>query len=234
MKDAYLVPNRTGPGVGIRIEESLCIGCCSCANICRIQTILPNPEKGKPPIVAYPDECWYCGVCVGVCPTGALEMRLPINQRVLFKEKETGRVFRIGASDSPEKSFFKPPYGWLEGNEANGAWKAIERHEKPVAAVISSEVCTAIGAYFAEEKGKDCGNKLCGILKAMGFDKVYCSDTVPDSCRDCYSLFVGPAKDEKADCSINTKQLSEMINHGCVTRYTAVHVWRQTEEQDFD
>jgi hypothetical protein len=37
---------------------------------------------------------------------------LPINQRILFKRKESGEVFRLGADDAPSKSYFKPPVGW--------------------------------------------------------------------------------------------------------------------------
>lgn len=108
----YIVPNPTGPTIAISIDPRLCIGCNACANICRMQTILPNPMPGKPPILAYPDECWYCASCVEACRTGALQMRLPISQRVMFKRKATREVFRIGQKDGPQKSFFNPPYGW--------------------------------------------------------------------------------------------------------------------------
>ena len=109
----YIVPNHTGPTIAVSIDPELCVGCNACVNICRIQTLLPNPKRGEPPVVAYPDECWYCACCVEACRTGALQMHLPINQRVFFKDKETGKVFRLGAVDSPEKTFFKPPFGWL-------------------------------------------------------------------------------------------------------------------------
>ena len=129
--EAYITPNHPGPTMAVGIDKKFCIGCNSCANICRTQTILPNPERGREPVVAYPDECWYCGCCVEACPTGALEMRLPINQRVFFKDKETGRVFRIGGAETPPKSFFRPPYGWLGGNELNGLWRELERGGAP-------------------------------------------------------------------------------------------------------
>lgn len=110
-KKVYIVPNPTGPTVAVSIDPEICIGCNACANICRVQTILPNPNRGQPPLVVYPDECWYCGCCVEACRTGALCMNLPINQRILFKRKDTGEVFRIGGSEAPIKSFFYPPYG---------------------------------------------------------------------------------------------------------------------------
>jgi len=111
-KKAYIVPNPSGPTLGIAIHPDLCVACNACVRICRTQTILPNPTRGRPPIVAYPDECWYCGCCVEACPRGALEMRLPINQRLFFKRKETGEIFRIGQHNPPPKSYFNPPYGW--------------------------------------------------------------------------------------------------------------------------
>jgi NAD-dependent dihydropyrimidine dehydrogenase PreA subunit len=115
----YIESNPTGPTIAISIDPDRCIGCNACANICRMQTLLPSPELGKPPILAYPDECWYCACCVEVCRTGALQMRLPIGQRVMFKRKSTGEVFRLGQKNGPEKTYFNPPYGYrkLGGTE---------------------------------------------------------------------------------------------------------------------
>lgn len=114
MAETYVFTNPTGPTVAVSIDENLCVGCNACANICRMQTIIPNSEPGKPPILAYPDECWYCACCVEVCRTGALKMNLPINQRIFYKRKETGEIFRIGDKNCPPKSYFVSPYGWLE------------------------------------------------------------------------------------------------------------------------
>jgi NAD-dependent dihydropyrimidine dehydrogenase PreA subunit len=112
MDKAFLTPNPTGPTEAVSIDTDLCVGCNACADICRMQTIMPHPVRGKPPVVVYPDECWYCGCCVAACRTGALQMRLPINQRLFFKRKATGEVFRIGQKDPPPKSYFKPPFGY--------------------------------------------------------------------------------------------------------------------------
>ena len=116
MKDQeiYISQNPTGPTAAVCSDESICLGCNACANICRMQTILPNPEAGKAPILAYPDECWYCGCCVEVCRSGALTMNLPINQRVFFKRKTTGEIFRIGQPNGPDRSYFVPPFGTRE------------------------------------------------------------------------------------------------------------------------
>ncbi len=228
----YILPNHTGPTYAVAIDEELCIGCNSCTNICRVQTILPNPEKGKPPILAYPDECWYCACCVEACPTGALQMRLPINQRVCFKDKETGQLYRMGADGNPPKSFFLPPYGWLSGNELGGLWKAIERKKKPIIAYVDPRVNTEIGKFFAEKEPKDNGQKITALLKAIGFAKVIQADEAQlDS--NVTSVFIGP-EPKDADFILSIEQLAQMINRACVSRFTAIDIWRRVTPVPFD
>lgn len=66
-------------------DESLCVGCNICANICQCDIMIPNPEKGKHPIVAFPGECYYCGACVMVCPRpGAIDLQHPVMNRAKF------------------------------------------------------------------------------------------------------------------------------------------------------
>ena len=111
MEKAYLVPNPIAPNQPIAIDPGKCIACNQCVGYCRTQTLLPNPEKGKPPVVNYPEECWFCGCCIEACKQGAVQIRYPINQRIFFKRKATGEVFRLGGPDSPPQSYFKPPVG---------------------------------------------------------------------------------------------------------------------------
>jgi NADPH-dependent glutamate synthase beta subunit-like oxidoreductase len=64
-----------------------------------------------PPLVLYPDECWFCGTCVEECPVkGAIRMEHPLNQRVGWKRKETGELFRMGMKNPPPP-YTRPPVG---------------------------------------------------------------------------------------------------------------------------
>ena len=64
-----------------------------------------------PPLVLYPDECWFCGTCVEECPAeGAIRMEHPLNQRVVWKRKETGELFRRGMKNPPSPNL-RPPVG---------------------------------------------------------------------------------------------------------------------------
>jgi NAD-dependent dihydropyrimidine dehydrogenase PreA subunit len=101
-KKAYMIPNPFAPSRAIKINPELCNGCNTCIEVCRTDVYVPNPEKGKPPIILYPDECWFCGCCVEHCPIpGANKMEHPLNQRIGWKRKETGELFRMGMHNPP-------------------------------------------------------------------------------------------------------------------------------------
>jgi len=77
-KEVLALPERSA-AIPITFNKDKCISCNRCVNICQVDVLLPNPEKGKPPIVQYPGECWYCGCCVIECPIdGAIELRHPL------------------------------------------------------------------------------------------------------------------------------------------------------------
>jgi len=72
------------------IDPELCTGCNQCVEVCQVDLMLPNQQKGSPPIVRYPDECWYEGCCVDVCPvSGAIRLVHSPANRVNWKLKES-------------------------------------------------------------------------------------------------------------------------------------------------
>ena len=98
----YAVPNVNAPNTPVIINEEICTGCNECVEVCQIDVFIPNPEEGKPPIVLHPEECWYGGCCVFVCPNpGAITFNWPLMQRVHFKRKATGERFQIGGKPPP-------------------------------------------------------------------------------------------------------------------------------------
>ncbi len=91
----YALPNMCTPSNPVTFDPQICDGCNACVDICQADVLIPNPEKGKPPIILYPEECWRSGDCVEECPTGALKLRYPLMMRVHYKDKETGEIRRI-------------------------------------------------------------------------------------------------------------------------------------------
>ncbi len=109
----YAVPNLITPHKPIEINENVCNGCNVCVEHCQMGVLVPSTQKGKPPIVLYPDECWYCGCCVMECSRrhlGAIKMNWPLMLRMRWKDKKTGEHFRFGMSNPPPPNP-RPPVG---------------------------------------------------------------------------------------------------------------------------
>jgi NAD-dependent dihydropyrimidine dehydrogenase PreA subunit len=88
----YAIPESriTNP---ITFNPDICIGCNLCMDICQVDIFIPNPKKGKPPIVLYPGECWYCGCCVAECPKhGAIKLNVPLMNRVHWKRRNGDNI----------------------------------------------------------------------------------------------------------------------------------------------
>lgn len=114
----YMESNLVTPNKPILFDENVCNGCNQCTKSCMMDVLYPNPEKGKPPVVLYPDECWYCGCCVMDCPIWEkepikpIQLMHPMMQRVRWKRKETGEHFRVGMKNPPPPNNRPPVGGW--------------------------------------------------------------------------------------------------------------------------
>lgn len=80
----------------LSFDVDKCNGCNRCLEACQVDVLVPNPQRGLPPIAAFPGECWYCGCCVMECPRpGAICLNgLPQNS-VHFKRSTTNEDFYV-------------------------------------------------------------------------------------------------------------------------------------------
>ena len=60
------------------IDRKLCNTCGICYNICPQDVFSFDKKQKQVPVIAYPQECWYCGACVVDCPKGAVSLTLPL------------------------------------------------------------------------------------------------------------------------------------------------------------
>jgi NAD-dependent dihydropyrimidine dehydrogenase PreA subunit len=68
---------------GPRIDYSFCDGCGSCYDNCPTDAFGWDDDKGLP-VVVYPAECWYCGICELDCPEQAIDVEVPLNVKLWF------------------------------------------------------------------------------------------------------------------------------------------------------
>jgi NAD-dependent dihydropyrimidine dehydrogenase PreA subunit len=109
----YMLPNPPTPNRAVKFNQEICNGCNMCAEVCPTDVMMPNPQKGKPPIVLYPEECWYCAGCVEECNReGAITLVHPTSQNISvnWKRKDTGEYFRLGMKNPPPPNT-RPPSG---------------------------------------------------------------------------------------------------------------------------
>ena len=105
----YASPNLPSPSAPVTFDPDLCTGCNTCVDVCQMDMLIPNPDAGKPPLVIFPDECWYGGCCVFSCPTsGAIKLNFPLVWTTPWKRRETGELFWIGMKNPPPPNP-KPP-----------------------------------------------------------------------------------------------------------------------------
>lgn len=114
-EEIRVYPNKVIPHDPVIFDENVCTGCNICVDVCVMDILMPNPEKGRPPVIVYPDECYYDGLCVYNCPLwqkGSIKLNHAVNQRVRWKRKATGEHFRLGMPNPPAPNTRPPVGGW--------------------------------------------------------------------------------------------------------------------------
>jgi dihydroorotate dehydrogenase subfamily 1 len=76
------------------VDEQNCIYCAECETTCIYQVF--KIDKDNKQVWIDEDKCWSCGFCVGICPTGAIELRDRRNKkRVIWNNQGLAVPFTV-------------------------------------------------------------------------------------------------------------------------------------------
>jgi NAD-dependent dihydropyrimidine dehydrogenase PreA subunit len=118
IEKVYIVPNPPTPNRVLAFDAQFCNGCNLCVDVCPDDVLMPNPDPRQPPIVVYPEECWYCGACVEECARSGITLLHPTSQRISvnWKRRATGQHFRLGMRNPPPPNNTEPSGTRQPGN----------------------------------------------------------------------------------------------------------------------
>jgi formate dehydrogenase major subunit len=88
-----MAPNPATPCTAIVIDPDLCCGCNSCANVCRIDVLLPRPSLPRPEEGVFP----FKAPCESACPAG-IDIR---KQLALISEGRYQEALQLIKRDTP-------------------------------------------------------------------------------------------------------------------------------------
>ncbi len=66
----------------ITIDYDQCVNCKICYNVCPLD-VYGWDDHLAVPVVAYPAECYHCGLCEIDCPAVCIDVQLPVHARLL-------------------------------------------------------------------------------------------------------------------------------------------------------
>ena len=85
----------------------------TCYDVCPQDVFTFDNEE--PAVVAYPEECWYCGACVFDCPQEAIHLKLPLQMHIVPSPALYASPDKYDATELKKGAAFSRPV--IESNE---------------------------------------------------------------------------------------------------------------------
>lgn len=206
------------------VDKELCKGCDVCELICHTEAIelipqLKDGEKARPHrIDINPEKCDYCGMCVVVCPFGAIDVTLndekfiPVVEKGSFPElireinvdaEKCGQDCKVHEDECPLKIIDVSFEKVKRGDEAREGKKTIITIEKELC-----PCCKRCEIAFPPSviKVRKFFNGTININR----------DKCPEKCQDCVDVCPVEALYLREDEKVYAKELFCMYCRACV------------------
>ncbi len=150
----------------IYIDQELCTGCRSCADVCPVDAIVG--EFGQPQSVDQ-ELCVMCGQCVQVCSSYASILDEGIAPR---EQKLAERAMLPSVKE--------PLFAAYNQGKALKVKEALADPDKYVMVQVAPAVRVAIAEEFGMPLGSLAPGQMAAALRRLGFDRIYSTDFTAD------------------------------------------------------
>ena len=214
----YHAPDKDRSSAAVIRDYSKCIKCRKCEAICRAVGVgavkisgMADKTRVGFTISAEANGCVGCGMCVSVCPVGALSV------------KNDNKLLRIALNQK------RPVVAALFGPEGTEAGKLVSLlHGMGFAAVVD-------GGRFAAQT-----DDICPLKEHEGSlpETLFHTWAKAHYGKDCFTVWISACTalkyEHACDDAMTEAELAEFIRHAAVSRYTMRQMWRDAAATPFD
>ncbi len=86
------------------IDQTLCLGCGTCIEVCRFEAVFQSDRNGVTSYKVDPIACDGCAACAYQCPEGAIQMKLQLAGQWFRSESRYGPLFHAALRPAQENS----------------------------------------------------------------------------------------------------------------------------------
>lgn len=143
----------------VNIDKEICTGCRRCANVCPVDAI--EGKQGESQTINE-DKCIICGKCVQICSAYSSEFE-EVTTPIDIKLKERGMLETVK----------EPLFAAYNICDVEKVKNSLSNKKLHTVVQCAPAVRVALAEDFGLELGLLTDKKLAGVLRKMGFDRVY-------------------------------------------------------------
>jgi len=163
------------------VDPGKCAFCYTCWRVCPHAAMTPNFETEEPVMKNLNEACFSCGICVSLCPAGAITIRNGLENKLKEKNSLSNRLKVLCCENSAEialkkvKDMHESSFEKIDVSaiSCGGEIKAAElisllnQYQKVLVAVCIDDACKH---FDGNKRAYKQVTRACELLKVAGLD----------------------------------------------------------------